>query len=101
MDLCVFFVFFGDCARARAGQRGVFFSSLAPAPTPTSRPLPLRTPNPQKRTRAVSKGDRVAQLVLERIATPEVVEDADLGDTARGAGGFGSTGVAGALPPAP
>jgi dUTP pyrophosphatase len=43
----------------------------------------------------VSKGDRVAQLVLERIATPEVVEDADLGDTARGAGGFGSTGVQG------
>ena len=41
---------------------------------------------------AVKAGDRVAQLVLERIATPEVVEVAELDDTDRGAGGFGSTG---------
>jgi dUTP pyrophosphatase len=43
---------------------------------------------------AVARGDRVAQLVLERIATPpvEVVEELD--GTERGAGGFGSTGVA-------
>ncbi len=46
---------------------------------------------------AVKKGDRVAQLVLERIATPEVLEVADLDDTARGAGGYGSTGVAAAI----
>lgn len=44
----------------------------------------------------VAKGDRVAQLILERILTPEVVEVADLDDTQRGAGGFGSTGVSGA-----
>ena len=44
----------------------------------------------------VAKGDRVAQLILERILTPDVVEVDDLDDTARGAGGFGSTGVAGA-----
>lgn len=44
--------------------------------------------------RAVSVGDRIAQLVLERIATPEVEEVASLDDTERGAGGFGSTGVA-------
>ena len=43
---------------------------------------------------AVAKGDRVAQLILERIMTPDVVEVDDLDDTARGAGGFGSTGVA-------
>jgi deoxyuridine 5'-triphosphate nucleotidohydrolase len=44
-------------------------------------------------------GDRVAQLVLERIAVADVEEVATLDDTARGAGGFGSTGVA-AAPPA-
>ena len=41
---------------------------------------------------AVAAGDRIAQLVLERIATPEVKEVADLEESARGAGGFGSTG---------
>jgi dUTP pyrophosphatase len=41
----------------------------------------------------VRKGDRVAQLILERIVTPDVVECDDLDDTERGAGGFGSTGV--------
>lgn len=40
----------------------------------------------------VSEGDRVAQLVLERIYTPDVVEVAELEDSVRGAGGFGSTG---------
>jgi dUTP pyrophosphatase len=42
---------------------------------------------------AVSKGDRIAQLVLECIVTPEVMVVEDLDDTARGAGGFGSTGT--------
>mmetsp|Transcript_6357 Transcript_6357/g.14900 ORF Transcript_6357/g.14900 Transcript_6357/m.14900 type:complete len:160 (-) Transcript_6357:136-615(-) len=41
----------------------------------------------------VKVGDRVAQLVLERIYTPEVKEVDSLEDTARGEGGFGSTGV--------
>jgi len=41
----------------------------------------------------IKAGDRVAQLILERIATPEVVAVEDLDDTTRGAGGFGSTGV--------
>jgi dUTP pyrophosphatase len=40
----------------------------------------------------VRKGDRIAQLVLERIVTPDVLETDDLDSTARGAGGFGSTG---------
>ena len=44
--------------------------------------------------RAVKRGDRVAQLILGRIATPEVVEVDSLDDTQRGAGGYGSTGVA-------
>ncbi|KAL1841271.1 hypothetical protein VTJ49DRAFT_7273 [Mycothermus thermophilus] len=41
----------------------------------------------------VNEGDRVAQLVLERIYTPDVVEVAELEESARGAGGFGSTGI--------
>jgi dUTP pyrophosphatase len=40
----------------------------------------------------VKKGDRVAQLVLERIYTPDIVEVEDLEESVRGAGGFGSTG---------
>lgn len=42
---------------------------------------------------SVAPGDRVAQLLLQRVAhaTTEVVEDLD--DTVRGVGGFGSTGV--------
>ncbi|KAJ0121211.1 deoxyuridine 5triphosphate nucleotidohydrolase [Diaporthe amygdali] len=40
----------------------------------------------------VSEGDRIAQLVLERIYTPEVLEVAELEESVRGAGGFGSTG---------
>ncbi|KAI5847154.1 dUTP diphosphatase [Morchella snyderi] len=41
----------------------------------------------------VKEGDRVAQLVLERIYTPEVEEVQDLEESVRGAGGFGSTGI--------
>lgn len=41
----------------------------------------------------VKKGDRIAQMILERITTPECVEVEDLEATERGAGGFGSTGV--------
>jgi len=48
---------------------------------------------------AYAAGDRVAQLILERIAHADVVPVDDLDDTARGAGGFGSTGVAAAAPP--
>jgi dUTP pyrophosphatase len=42
---------------------------------------------------AVRPGDRVAQMVVERVATPEVAEVDDLDATVRGEGGFGSTGV--------
>ena len=38
-------------------------------------------------------GDRVAQLILEQIQLPEVVEVKDLAATERGNSGFGSTGV--------
>lgn len=42
----------------------------------------------------VKQGDRFAQLVVEKIAEPPVREVAQLDDTERGTGGFGSTGVA-------
>ena len=41
----------------------------------------------------VNKGDRIAQLVLEKCDTPEVVEIGLLEETERGSGGFGSTGA--------
>jgi len=41
----------------------------------------------------VKRGDRIAQLILERIAIAEVREVDDLDATVRGASGFGSTGV--------
>jgi dUTP pyrophosphatase len=38
------------------------------------------------------RGDRIAQLLLQRVGTARVVEVDELDDTSRGAGGFGSTG---------
>jgi dUTP pyrophosphatase len=40
----------------------------------------------------VQPGDRIAQLVVVRIETPDVVELQELESTARGERGFGSTG---------
>ena len=42
---------------------------------------------------AVKPGDRIAQLILEKIETPSVKEAEELPDTQRGTEGFGSTGV--------
>ena len=41
----------------------------------------------------VSVGDRIAQLVIQAVATPVFVEVSSLDDTVRGAGGFGHTGI--------
>ncbi len=41
---------------------------------------------------SLAAGERVAQLVLQRVGQAEVVEVASLDDTSRGGGGFGSTG---------
>lgn len=47
----------------------------------------------------VAVGERVAQLIVERIYTPDVLVVDQLEDSVRGAGGFGSTeGFGGALP---
>ena len=40
----------------------------------------------------IARGDRIAQLVPARVQVARFVETDELGDTARGAGGFGSTG---------
>lgn len=40
----------------------------------------------------VSRGDRIAQLVLAAVPQMEIVEVEELDDTDRGTGGFGSTG---------
>ena len=41
----------------------------------------------------IKKGDRIAQMILEKVCMAPAVEVMDLDDTERGAAGFGSTGV--------
>ncbi len=41
----------------------------------------------------VEKGMKIAQVVVAPVAQAEIVEVAETDDTARGAGGFGSTGL--------
>jgi dUTP pyrophosphatase len=41
----------------------------------------------------IKQGDRIAQLILERAERPELQYVSHLGETARGAAGFGSTGT--------
>lgn len=41
----------------------------------------------------VSHGDRIAQLVISRLADVQIVEAGELPPTTRGAGGHGSTGL--------
>lgn len=49
--------------------------------------------NHSDQTREVEKGERVAQLVITPYLTAELCEVETLSDTARGEGGFGSTGT--------
>ena len=44
---------------------------------------------------AIARGDRIAQMVIAPVTRAVLTEVAGLDATARGAGGFGSTGVAG------
>lgn len=41
----------------------------------------------------INRGDRIAQLICERIFYPKLEEVKVLTETARGEGGFGSTGT--------
>lgn len=40
----------------------------------------------------LKRGDRIAQLVIQKVERAHFIEVSDLDDSARGAGGFGSTG---------
>ena len=42
----------------------------------------------------VRRGDRIAQMVIAPVIQAAVAEVSDLDETARGSGGFGSTGAA-------
>lgn len=44
-------------------------------------------------TISLAKGDKVAQLVIQRVERVDIVESDELNETARGEGGFGSTGL--------
>ena len=48
--------------------------------------------NDSEKVRVVSNGDRIAQLVVMPFLSVEFEETESLDETARGAGGFGSTG---------
>ncbi|OAB57904.1 deoxyuridine 5'-triphosphate nucleotidohydrolase [Leptolyngbya valderiana BDU 20041] len=50
--------------------------------------------NLSKEPQPIEHGDRIAQLVIAPVAMCEVVVVDELDETVRGAGGFGSTGVA-------
>ena len=41
----------------------------------------------------ISRGDRIAQLVIQQVPVVELIEVDDLDETDRGVGGFGSSGV--------
>ena len=41
---------------------------------------------------SIRRGDRIAQIMLESIVTPPVLETQELSESSRGAGSFGSTG---------
>ena len=47
--------------------------------------------NHSKRNFYVKKGDRIAQLIVERICLPELEESETLSETLRGGNGFGSS----------
>lgn len=48
--------------------------------------------NHSKQPQTIEPGERVAQFVITPVLTPQYEEIAELTDTDRGAGGFGSTG---------
>lgn len=48
--------------------------------------------NQSRETYTLEAGERIAQLVVMPVCLPEVQEVAELDDTERGEGGFGSTG---------
>ena len=54
------------------------------------------TPTLTRRSQ-VSRGDRIAELVVQQVATADLIEVATLPGSERGGGGFGSSGGFGAI----
>lgn len=48
--------------------------------------------NTSDQTRRIERGQRIAQLVFQRCVQAEIIHSETLGETDRGAGGFGHTG---------
>lgn len=48
--------------------------------------------NHDRAAAAIARGDRIAQLVIQRVEGAELIEVDELPSSDRGAGGFGSTG---------
>jgi dUTP pyrophosphatase len=48
--------------------------------------------NHDRAAATVARGDRIAQLVIQRVEPAQLIEVAELPSSERGAGGFGSTG---------
>lgn len=46
----------------------------------------------------INRGDRIAQLVAAPVQLARFAEVTEMADTARGEGGFGSTGITGSVP---
>ncbi len=55
-------------------------------------PMKVILANFGEKTFFVNKGDRIAQFVINKIDQGYFIEVSNLGETARGTGGFGSTG---------
>ena len=49
--------------------------------------------NTSKEEFVINRGDRIAQMMFMPVHVARLIEAASLDETARGAGGFGSTGV--------
>jgi dUTP pyrophosphatase len=56
-------------------------------------PVKIMLHNLSESTYVVNKNDRIAQLIIEKIETPNIVLVDNLENTLRGDGGFGSTGI--------
>ncbi|GAA1073652.1 dUTP diphosphatase [Tsukamurella spumae] len=49
----------------------------------------------------IQRGDRIAQLLVQRVELPDFIEVTFLDDSVRGAGGYGSSGGHASLEPSP